>query len=200
MGRLCDWMWWGHVSLAVKLLSSSSPSGRVGGSPPITRLRGTAPTHCLDRTHCRQSIIQRASLHSASSFWKQGGWLEELLNRIRSSRTIGSKWKAHEFYQFIACLCLHENGQKCGWVALGLPEPPWCPVPPAEPVEQDGYLVPSSPRPGSTGAGTAARTSRSELEMRGKQSRDIKAGREKPQSSFGTHDLQQGFSEKMALN
>lgn len=73
-------------------------------------------------------------------------------------------------------------------------------MPPAEPVERDEYLVPSSPRSGSTGAGTAARMSRSELEMRGKQSRDIKAGREKPQSSFGTLDLQQGFSEKMDLN
>lgn len=187
VGCLCDWMRWGHVSLAVKLLSSSSPSGRVGGSPPITRLRGTAPTHCLDRTHCRQSIIQRASLHNASSFWKQVGQLEELLNGIRSNR---SKWKPHTLYHFTSCLFLHENAQKCGWVALGLPEPPLCPVPPAEPAEPDGYQVPSSPRPGSTGAGTAARTSRSELEMRAKQSKDIKAGREKPQSSFGTLDFQ----------
>lgn len=55
---------WGHVSLDVRL--SSSPSGQGGGSPPITRPSGTAPTHCLDRTHCRQSIIQRASLHTTS--------------------------------------------------------------------------------------------------------------------------------------
>lgn len=69
MACLCACIRCGHVSLAVRLSSSSSPSGRAGGSPPITRPRGTAPTHCLDRTHCRQSIIQRASLHTTSRRW-----------------------------------------------------------------------------------------------------------------------------------
>lgn len=51
-------------------------------------------------------------------------------------------------------------------------------MPPAEPVGPDGYLVPSLPRSDSTGAETAARRSRSELEIE-KTENHIKAGKKR---------------------
>lgn len=95
---------------------------------------------------------------------------------------------------------LREKGRKCGSVAPGLPEPPWCPAPPAEPVGPGGYQVPSSPRPGSTGAGTAARTSRSELEMRGKQRRTSKRAEESLRAYSARLIYRRDSRKKMDLN
>lgn len=156
----------GHVSRAVRHSSSSSPSGRAGGSPPITRPRGTAPTHCRERTHCRQSMIQRASLHTTSR--RCGKRRNKMILCPRREKQTEELFSLASFI-FPFRSRSHGRDQWCGWDALGPLAPLWCPAPLVGPAGPTGCPARVSPTLGSTDTQSLVRTSRSELERRGKK-------------------------------